>query len=519
MTSTSFLQQARAAAARRDWDGAGQHYRSALALQPANADLLLQLSLMESRAGRYRHAQSNALEAARQLPVDPKSALAVASRLRAFNQGEALLAYLQHFLPVQRMSLPLLLGFAAQLSCLNLQERALELLDEACRADPDYPPTLASRAQVLIYLGRFDAARVDLHHCLRRAPELGQAWWLLARLSSQADASRQVDALRRQLAGRGASSRDIAFLQSALHQHLDLLGDHAAAWQALEAANVVMRDQVRHDSAQTRRLFDAIIRRHRRACAAAPPASSRVPIFIVGLHRSGTTLLEQLLDGHDDVQGIGELYDFTSQLRWASDHHCRGALDETVVQRSAQLDMSAVGRGYVQGLEWRLGNACHFTDKLPSNLLNVGLICQALPQAKILRMVRDPVETCFSNLRELFSEVNPWSYDPLEMADYHQQSERLAAHWHQMYPERMLDVDYAALTRDPRAALTRVTEFCGLTLEGRMLDIGDRKRAVATASAVQARNAVTALETPKWAPYAQQLAPMIRRLHQPAALL
>jgi tetratricopeptide (TPR) repeat protein len=517
LSIATLIQQAQGAAARGDWTAARQGFQQALALRPSDVGLMLQYSQAASQSGHYRQARESTLAAARASATncDPMLALQVASRLRLFNEGQGLLDGLQRFLPVQRMPLPLLLGYAAQLSYLNLQERALELLDEAWRADPDYPPTLVSRAQVLIYLGRFDAARADLQQCLRRAPELGQAWWLLARLSSAVDAPGQIDALRRRLANTTASRRDVAFLQSALHQHLDRLGDHAAAWQAMQLANAAMREQVRHDPAQTQRLFDALLARQPRVDASAVPDASRVPIFIVGLHRSGTTLLEQLLEGHDDVQGMGELYDFTSQLRWASDHHCRGVLDQVVVERSARLDMGMVGSGYLRGLEWRLGKTRHFTDKLPSNLLNVGLICEALPQAKILRMVRDPVETCFSNLRELFSDVNPWSYDPLEMADYHHQSERLAAHWHQAYPGRMLDVDYGALTREPRAELVRVTDFCGLALQAPMLDIGSRTRAVATASAIQARGAVKALDTPKWAPYAQPLAPMIQRLQRP----
>ncbi|WDS36162.1 sulfotransferase [Pseudoxanthomonas sp.] len=513
MGVTTFLQQAQAAVTRQDWGHARQLYQAAMALQPDEPGLLLQYSQMESRAGRYTSARDSTLKAALSPGGDPGLALAVASRLRMFNEGPALLIYLQRFLPVQRMPLPLLLGFAAQLSYLNLQERALELLDEAWRADPDYPPTLVSRAQVLIYLGRFDTARTALQHCVRRAPELAQAWWLLAQISAKEEASAQIGAIRRVMAKGHWQARDAAFFQYALHHHLDRLGDHEAAWSALQGACMAMRAQVAYDPAQTHDLFRALMARSPRTTPGAAD-TRRTPIFIVGLHRSGTTLLEQLLDGHDGVRGIGELYDFTSQLRLATDHHCRGVLDTRVIQLSQEADLGAVGHGYLQGLAWRLGDARHFTDKLPSNLLNVGLICEALPQAKILRMVRDPVETCFSNLREVFSDTNPWSYDPLEMANYHRWSDTLAMHWKLAYPGRVLDVDYAALTRSPERVLREVVAFCGLDYQAGMLDIGRRTRAVATASAVQARQGVRSLEVPKWAPYQHHLAPMIEILQR-----
>ena len=137
------------------------------------------------------------------------------------------------------------------------------------------------------------------------------------------------------------------------------------------------------------------------------------------MHRSGTTLLEQMLDGHPEVRALGELYDFTSAMRYATDHHCKGVIDATIVQRGRSIDLGSAGKRYLDGVEWRVEGRRYFTDKLPSNFLNIGFIAHALPQARILHMVRDPVETCFSNLRELFSEANAHSYDLAELADYY----------------------------------------------------------------------------------------------------
>ena len=129
-------------------------------------------------------------------------------------------------------------------------------------------------------------------------------------------------------------------------------------------------------------------------------------------------------------------------------------------------------------------------------------------------MVRDPVETCFSNLRELFSEANPYSYDQAELADYFLQYRRLMAYWHSAWPGRILDVDYAQLTRDPEKVMRQVAAFCGIEYMDAMRDPRSSTRAVATASVVQVRERVVRREVPKWAPYARHLQPLIAALRQ-----
>lgn len=508
-------------AEQQNWDGAQSAYEEILRNQPDHAASLVQLSYICSLQGRYRSASSYALKAAAAKPRELPVLAELAKRLRTFNEAEVLQDCLRGLGGLDRVPIPLLLAFAAQLSYLNRQEDALRLLDEAKRADPDYPPTLMARAQILTYLGRFQAAEQDLQYCLRRAPEIAQAWWLVSRLRKQSKDANHVERLRRLLAAPGKRPDEVALLAYALHKELDDIGDFAGAGEALTLACRAKRSTLKYQSEESRRLVDALIALPTGTGDMRTPGESdagRVPIFIVGMHRSGTTLLEQLLDGHGDIHGVGELYDFTSQMRWATDYHCRGVIDETLARKAAAgVDYAAAGQGYLQKMEWRLGKERFFTDKLPSNFLNIGFICQALPQAKILHMVRDPVETCFSNLRELFSDANPYSYDQDELAYYHRQYERLMAHWRQAYPGRVLDVDYGRLTRDTETVLREVADFCGFEFEPGMLALQERTRGVATASAVQVRDRVVALERPKWAPYEDYLQPLIRGLRAETA--
>jgi hypothetical protein len=278
------------------------------------------------------------------------------------------------------------------------------------------------------------------------------------------------------------------------------------------------RSTLKYRPRDTVDLVDALVRMPVAAdTACASPSGAPVPVFIVGMHRSGTTLLEQLLQGHHDVRGLGELYDFTSQMREATDHHCHGVIDIEIVRRAGAVDFAAVGAGYLRGLAWRLGAEHFFTDKLPSNFLHVGFICRALPQARILHMRRDAMETCFSNLRELFHDANPYSYDQLELGAFHGQYRRLMAHWSQAFPGRILDVDYGELVADPEKSLRAVTQFCGLSFEPAMLDLKRSERGVSTASAVAVRQQIVKPATPKWAPYAKHLQPLAEALAKSAA--
>lgn len=506
-------EQAELHASRKEWAQATECFNALLARSPEDPKILVQLSYIHSLAGHYRVARDHALRASRAKPRDPAVVRELVARLRTFNAAPALNECVERLKPLDRMPIPLLLACAAQYSYLNDQERALVLLDEAKRADPAYPATLLARGQVLTYLGRFDQAEADILACLGRAPELAQGWWLLARLRKQRPDNNHVEAIRVQLRRPGRSPAEIGLLANALHKELDDLGQHAAAWVALEEACRAKRSTLSYRTEDSRALVSALIRLPVPPVAQAPSTSdARTPIFIVGMHRSGTTLLEQLLDGHPDIRGVGELYDFTSQMRHATDHHCRGVIDSRLVERAGGVDFAAVGAGYLDGMAWRLGPERFFTDKLPSNFLNIGFICQSLPQAKILHMTRDPMETCFSNLREFFSDACAYSYDQQELADYFGQYRRLMAHWHRAYPGRILDVDYAELTRNPESVLRGVSDFCRFRFEPGMLDLRSRVRGVATASAVQVRDSIQTRSEPKWRPYERQLEPLRRGL-------
>ena len=497
----------------RRFDQAVACFEQALALLPGDPDLLLQLSYMHSLAGHYRLAHRYAVEASGKQVQRPEVVKELLARLRTFNEIPAMSACIERLLPMSRISIPLLINIAAQLTYAGQPEKAIAFLDEARRGDPEYPPTLLSRAHVLMFLGRFTEAGEDLAQALKRAPQLAQGYWLQSQVRRQSASENHINQIIGQLQVPRRPEQDMALLGFALHKELDDLGRHDEAWQALQKGCASKRSSLRYDAVQTRRMFEGLRRFAPRVAARRDAeAVSTTPVFIVGMHRSGTTLLEQLLDGHSDVAGLGELYDFTSAMRYATDHHCAGVMDAVIPERAVDVDFGEVGKRYLDGVAWRLEGQEFFIDKLPSNFLNTGFICEALPQAKVLHMVRDPMETCFSNLRELFSDANPYSYDQLELADFFNEYRGMMAHWHARYPGRILDVDYARLTREPEGEIRRVCDFIGTAFEPKMLQLQSRTRGIVTASAVQVRGHIEVRETPKWRAYEKHLQPLLQRL-------
>ncbi|MCC4606129.1 tetratricopeptide repeat-containing sulfotransferase family protein [Xanthomonas campestris] len=510
---TELLLRADTTAAAKDYAKATALYLEAQRRAPEDAQPRLQLSYVYSLRGEYRLARQQALEARHSTRLTTDQLRELIARLRTFNEIPAMLACIDRLKPLSRIPIPLLISIAAHLTYVNLPQRALTYLDEAKRADPNYPVTLFARGQILTYLGRFSEAQDDLSAGLRRAPEIAQGYWLQSQLRTQSQSSNHIDQIRKQLHKPNRTDRDIALLAFALHKELDDIGDHPNAWKALMMGCRSKRSTLQYSTRQSAALF-AELSKYRpqppNRQTVTPPQT--VPIFIVGMHRSGTTLLEQLICASPLVHAAGELYDFTTAMRQVTNHHCKGVIDLEIALRAQSSDIGTAGTHYSNSVQWRLEGQRHFTDKLPSNFLNAGYIAQTLPHAKILHMVRDPAETCFSNLRELFSEANPYSYDMDELADFHDLYRQLMDHWHLQFPGRILDVSYSRLTSDTRAVMQEVATFCDLPFDEGMLRTDASKRPVVTASAVQVRGNVRAALVPKWQAYRNELKPLLDRL-------
>lgn len=485
---------------------------TAYAAGPRNLALLFRIVVALLKLGRYREAAARMADATALSPQQPAELIELGRRLLYFNQAEALAVVAKGLLQRPPWHAAAECDFASLLSMAGEQELARELFDRAAASIGLDPARRYNRSQMLMYAGRMEEAEAELRACLRQEPGMAKAWWALSKLMHvRADAAElaRMQALAAQLP---PNTPDETFLRYAQFNLLDRADRRDEAWDRLERASRSKRAQVAYDAAATRAHLQRLIATPMPAPIAPDASVGPTPIFIVGMHRSGTTLLEHVLGNHGQVMEAGELYDFPAQLRLAIDQHFAGPSDARVLDRIGTIDFAALGRGYVDRVRWRAGGKPFLVDKLPSNFLNIGFLHAALPQAKILHMRRGAMGTCFSNLKELFSNACAYSYDQGELADYFGLYRQLMRHWQQSLPGYVLDVSYEALTADPEAEARRVLEFCGLGWEPACAGGRDNQRAVNTASSAQVREPIHRRSVEAWRRYEAPLEPLRGRL-------
>lgn len=495
------------------WGAAIRAYDQVLAQEPAHCMAMLRASRMALSLGRYRDGLDYAMRALACRPGSDEAILTLARALRMYNEPVALLECVENSRWRERRSAAWLTDMAMMVSTIGANELAMEMLDLAAIRDPAHPPTRYFRGVVQMFFGDMEASEHELELCIAKAPTFTQAHWVLSRLRKQTSQANHIARMKSLLQRVQPGTESDAYLAFALHNELFDVGEHEEAWQALEHACQVKRKLTPHDRGDARRMFEGLMS----LCDAdfvrpVPPAQAPfTPVFIVGMHRSGSTLLEQLLGGHPMVADGGETYSFTTQMRYATDYRNKGVEDAELVKRAKDADYALVGRRFFEASAWRAKGRPYLTEKLPSNFLNVGFIAKALPHARILHMVRDPRDTCFSNLRTMFSDVNTFSYDQRELAEWYGQYQRLMAHWHRVMPGRVLDVHYDALVANPEEVMGKVLEFCGLPWDEAATTL-DRAGAVATASSPQMRGGIMKNRGAAWRPYERWLQPLIQGL-------
>lgn len=481
----------------------------ALQLQPDHVPALLQFAELQLAEGRNKPAHAAAIKATTGHIDSPRTALQLIRVLNSLSESRLLIEIAKQLSPPMWDSAKSLAEVSQELTLCGAHELAREFARAAVVRDPRHPPSLYMQATLDVFYGDLPSAAAHVLRCLDLVPDDPSAHWLLSR-TRMAGAEQRLERIRAALA-RAPQGDSEAWLAYALHNELHDLRDYGAAWEALERGCRAKRSTLRYSVAESQRLFDAL-------CAwKAEPASATdghadprlTPIFVIGLHRSGTTLAERIISGHSAVAAGGETYDIRAQLRRSSGLHFSGELDPQVVQGRHHLDYRAIGQGYLHNIAWRARGAAFVTDKLPSNYFNVGFIARALPAARFICLDREPVDVGLSSLRTLFSAACPYSYDQLEYVAHYRNYQRLMAHWRAQFPERILDVAYTDLVNAPAATAERMARFCGLDYEPAMLQIESRSDAVATASSVMMRDGIRKDRGRVWTVYEQQLQPMI----------
>lgn len=394
------------------------------------------------------------------------------------------------------------------------QHRALEAYSKAVALAPDNAHFLFNRAAVCRFLGALAAAEADYDRVIALRPQDAEAWRARSDLRVQSAENNHVAALQAALAAATGDWRGEVQLRYALAKELEDLGDYRASFAQLARGAHRRREFQSYDVATDVATAGWIIEAFPQALVASADAAQEAPIFIVGLPRSGTTLVERILASHSTVQAGGELNHFALCLVDAVRARHPGAplSRAELVARSADIDFAALGKDYL-GRVRRAGlTGARFTDKMPLNYLYCGLIRRALPQARIVHVTRHPLAVCYAMYKTLFDGAYPFSYDLDEIGRYYLGYRRLMAHWCKIDPVGIYEVSYERLVAGLGSEARGLLKFCGLDWEEQCVDFHLSTVASTTASAAQVRRPLYDTSVAQWRHYGAELDGLRREL-------
>jgi len=465
--------------------------------------------------GLTRKATWNAFQASqRAANATPRDLLPVAGILIELGENQLAKALLGLIDP-KTISAPLLLDLGRNYSVLEDQPRALECIDAARAAGLDGAFIAHMQGIVLSFTGPIDRAVAACEEAVAKAPGYGHAHWSCAQFGRKEGAPERVARMRAALQMEGIDNDDATFLHYGIFKELDTLGDTAGAWDALMAGAAARRSVTHHDIAQEDASYDALIAATTQAWldARGDVPTDATPIFVVGMPRTGTTLLERILGNHPSIKTCGELNEFRQQAQWVNDQRLTNTLDPGIGEFFGRLDATTLGRRYLAKTAFVAEGNRFFVDKHPMNFLWVGAILKAIPHAKVIHLRRHPLDSCFSNLKECFAHnYYPYSYQLDELAAHYRNYARLMRHWHAIAPGRILDVRYEDLAAQPDVEARRVQAYLGLPEVEGVTDILANKTITTTASTLQLRQPIHTRNIAGWKRYARGLAPLEAQL-------
>lgn len=396
----------------------------------------------------------------------------------------------------------------------NDHRGALAIYQRAVAAAAADPSLHAKRASVHRFLGNFDLAAEDCEAVLRMSPANAEALNELVELRRQSRESNCVAALQAALAAGGAASPDAAALHFGLAKAYEDLGEYAASWRELSAGNGLERRRIQYDPLQDQAVIDRIIEGFAGIEAVTEDATGESPIFIVGLPRTGTTLVDRILGSHSAVHSAGELSALSDAIGVVVERTARPASGswQGYAATFGALDGGSIAREYLVRARAHRGERPRFTDKHPANFFHCALIFRAFPNARIVHLTRHPLAACHAIYKTRFRMAYPFAYDLAELGAFYIGYRRLMAHWHRVLPGRVLDVAYEDVVTAQEPTTRRLLEYLGLPFEEACLSFHSNPAAITTASSVQVRQPLYDDSLQQWRNYAVELAPLAAQL-------
>ena len=395
-------------------------------------------------------------------------------------------------------------------TALDIYERVLKYYPNQARAQMNYGHTLKT-------VGRLDESIRAYRKCIELSPGIGEAYWSLANLKTFKFTDADIELMRSQVTTTDGDPDDQAHIAFALGKALEDRRQFDESFRFYERGNAIRRVNHRHNArinvfnaARQMKALNAEFFATREGYGCDTPD----PIFVVGLPRSGSTLLEQILASHSQVEGTAELTDIITisrKLGQKSRQNPASKYPEILTGLSAEK-CRELGEGYIKTTRIQRSDTPYFIDKMPNNFLHVGLIHLILPNAKIIDARRHPMACCFSGFKQLFARGQTFTYDLADVGRYYRDYMILMDHWDQVLPGRVLRVQYEDMVTDTETQIRRLLEHCNLEFEEQCLRFYETKRAIRTPSAEQVRQPIYTQGLEQWRNFEAHLGPLKKAL-------
>jgi len=386
-------------------------------------------------------------------------------------------------------------------------ENARPLFEKAANLNPkraNYFYNLGASAQ---FLGDFKSAQTAYERNLSLDEKAYRAWSSLVSLTKQTSEQNHLDVLIPLFEQADGNAEGRLQLGHAIAKTLEDLGRHEESLDWLIRAKTAKRDQIRYDRQNGRALFDAV------KLPLSPTDTitslSNAPIFVVGLPRTGTTLVDRILSSHTQVVSAGELNLFPELVKVRAQTPSNMVMDAETFEAARELDFTDIGKAYVESIQDRSDGSLHVIDKMPLNFFYAGLIHRALPNARIIALRRGAMDSCLSNFRQLFStqySYYNYTFDLDDTAWFYRRFDELMTHWRDTLPaDRFMEVHYEEIVFDQEIQTRRLLEFCDLDWDEACLSFHENAAPVSTASSVQVRQPLYSGSIGRWKKYGNKL--------------
>lgn len=494
-----------------DADAAMRTMSNVLALAPGSAEAARWMAIAAQNGGDHAQAVEYFRRALATWRDDADLHIGLGVALYQTGDVSDAISHLKHACELEPASASAWYNLAEALKPQVHTREAVEALQRTLELDPSHIPARLALARAWASMGRIEAAAVELREVLRREPEHAEAWFALSNLKTIALDVQDVRLIEGALMRTGIQPESRIWLGFALAKALEDQNDHARAFDVLHEANTLQRSRGKWDSAGESARVDAIM--HVFADPMPKPLDAdlgREAILIASIPRSGSTLLEQILASHPEVEGANEIKDLPRLIE--AETHRRGRSFPLWVPEVPPMEWQELGRRYLElTARWRQRKPL-FTDKNLLNWVLAGAALMMLPAARVVVCRRDPLETCLACYRQWFGAEAAFTYDLDEMADFCIDYMRLTRFWVERFPDRVFDLEYEALLADPETVIRRVLDFCGLSFDSACLDFHRTERTVLSApSAAQVRQPLRR-DTARSARYGDKLDRLRQRL-------